>query len=241
LNAVELVLGAASLTSAGTSYRSSDPSYDETYQTATFAFDETLPSGPATIEIAFSGILNDLLRGFYRSTFTDETGTRHTIATTQFEECDARRAFPCWDEPSFKATFQVNLTIPSHLSAYSNSPVISETDFGNGKRTVSFSPTMIMSTYVVAFVVGPFEETDAVDVLGTPLRIVYPKGKGDLTELAMESAVFALEFFSDYFDIPYPGEKLDMIAIPDFAFGAMEKTAFVRAIMYTPAVTMVAA
>ena len=166
--------------------------------------------------------MNEQLVGFYRSTFVDDEGTTHVIATTQFEETDARRAFPCWDEPIFKATYQVNLTIPSHLAAYSNSPVDTDTDLANGQRSLSFKPTMKMSTYLVAFVVGPFEETPALDVDGVPLRVVTPIGKLHLTDLALEAGAFALRWFSQYFGIPYPGEKLDMIAIPDFPTGAME-------------------
>ena len=222
LHSVDLEIDAATITSGGHEHHSTEVLHDETYETTTFTFDTTLPTGPAVVEIAFTGVLNDLLVGFYRSTFTDVNGVTHAIATTQFEHSDARRAFPCWDEPSFKATFQVNLTVPSHLAAYSNSPVRSDVDLGNGQRTVSFEPTMKMSTYLVAFVIGPFEETPALDVDGVPLRIVYPVGKGHLTDLAMEAGAFALRFFSSYFDIPYPGDKLDMIAIPDFAFGAME-------------------
>ncbi len=222
LNSIELVLGAATVTAAGTGYRSVELNVDEEFETASFSFDDKLPVGPAVVEIAFTGILNDQLHGFYRSTFTDTAGTKHTIATTQFENTDARRAFPCWDEPAFKATYQVNLTVPSHLAAYSNSPVTSDTDLGNGQRTVSFSPTMKMSTYLVAFIVGPFEETAALDVDGVPLRIVCPVGNGHLTAHALEAGAFALRFFTEYFDIPYPGEKLDMVAIPDFAQGAME-------------------
>jgi len=222
LNAVDLELGAATISADGTSYRSQEHHLDETYETATFAFDRELPVGPAVVEIAFDGILNDQLHGFYRSTYTDDQGVDHTIATTQFENTDARRAFPCWDEPAFKATYQINLTIPSHLAAYSNSPVSADTDLGNGQRTVSFSPTMKMSTYLVAFIVGPFEETATLDVDGVPLRIVFPVGKGHLTELALESGAFALRFFTKYFNIDYPGDKLDMAAIPDFAAGAME-------------------
>ena len=222
MNAIELELGAATISADGTSYRSLDHHLDDTYETVTFEFDREIPSGAAIIEIAFDGILNDQLHGFYRSTYTDDAGVEHTIATTQFENTDARRAFPCFDEPAFKATFQVNLTVPSELAAYSNSPVQSDTNLGNGQRTVSYEPTMVMSTYLVAFVVGPFEETAALDVDGVPLRVVYPIGKGHLTDLALEAGAFALRFFSDYFDIPYPGEKLDMIAVPDFAAGAME-------------------
>ena len=222
LHAVELELGAATISADGTSYRSQEHHLDETYETATFVFDRDLPVGPAVVEIAFDGILNDQLHGFYRSTFTDDQGVNHAIATTQFENTDARRAFPCWDEPAFKATYQINLTIPSHLATYSNSPVRTDTDLGNGQRTVSFEPTMKMSTYLVAFIVGPFEETATVDVDGVPLRVVYPVGNGHLTELALESGAFALRFFTKYFNIDYPGDKLDMVAIPDFAAGAME-------------------
>jgi len=222
VNSLILDLGAASITTASTSYRSVDTLFDTTYETATFVFERTLPVGPAVLEVAFTGVLNDLLVGFYRSTFVDAQGTTHTIATTQFENSDARRAFPCWDEPSFKATYQVNLTIPSHLAAYSNSPVVSNVDLGNGQRTLSFATTMVMSTYLVAFIVGAFEETAERVVDGVPIRIVYPIGKGHLTEVALDASAFALHFFNEYFDIPYPGEKLDMVAIPDFAFGAME-------------------
>ena len=222
LHAVDLELGAATITVGGTGYRSIEVRSDEQYQTTTFDFDSPLPVGPAVLEIAFTGVLNDLLVGFYRSTFVDEAGVTHTIATTQFEHSDARRAFPCWDEPSFKATYQVNLTVPSELKAYSNSPESSNVDLGNGQRTVSFAPTMKMSTYLVAFVVGPFEETEPIDVDGVPLRIIFPAGKEHLVDLGLEAGAFALRFFSSYFDIAYPGEKLDMVAIPDFAFGAME-------------------
>ncbi|MGH3733827.1 MAG: M1 family metallopeptidase [Acidimicrobiales bacterium] len=222
LNAVDLELGAATISAEGTSYRSLERFLDEAYETATFVFDRELPAGPAVVEIAFDGTLNDKLVGFYRSTYTDINGVDRVIATTQFENTDARRAFPCWDEPAFKATFQVNLTIPSDLSAYSNSPIETDTDLGNGQRTLSFRPTMIMSSYLVAFVVGPFEESETVDVDGVPLRVVTPIGKTHLGALALEAGAFALRFFSDYFNIPYPGEKLDMIAVPDFNAGAME-------------------
>ena len=222
LHAIELALGTTTITLAGTTHTASSITYDEKYETATLHFDSELPTGTGVLEIAFDGTLNDQLHGFYRSTYKDDNGTSHTIATTQFEHSDARRAFPCWDEPSFKATYQVNLTVPSHLAAYSNSPVQSEQDLGNGLKAISYKPTMKMSTYLVAFVVGPFEETAAVDVDGVPLKVVYPKGKAGLSDLAMDSGAHALRFFSKYFNIPYPGEKLDMIAIPDFAFGAME-------------------
>jgi puromycin-sensitive aminopeptidase len=227
LHSLDLDLGVAELRAGDATTRSNVPEYDETYETAAFLFDGELPVGPAILEIAYTGHLNDLLVGFYRSTFTDEAGVVHTIATTQFEHSDARRAFPCWDEPSLKATFQVNLVVPSQLAAYSNSPEIASADLGDGTRSVSFAPTMKMSTYLVAFVVGPFEETPTIDVDGTPLRIIFPPGKAHLAELALECGAFSLRFFADYFNIAYPGQKMDMIAIPDFAFGAMENLGLV--------------
>ncbi len=227
MHAKALKLGAATITTSTTTLISSAPTHDDTYETVTFGFDSALPEGLATIEIDFTGILNDQLAGFYRSTFTDADGVTHAIATTQFEHSDARQAFPCWDEPSFKATYQINMTVPTHLAVYSNSPETSNVDLGNGLRDVSFSPTMKMSTYLVAFIVGPFEATDPVDVDGVPLRIIYPIGKGHLTGLALETGIHSLRFFSNYFDIPYPGDKLDMVAIPDFANGAMENLGLV--------------
>ncbi|HEV2427006.1 MAG TPA: M1 family metallopeptidase, partial [Acidimicrobiales bacterium] len=222
LNAIELELGAATLTGGGRARRSREPELDETFETATFAFDETVPAGPATMEIAFTGVLNDLLHGFYRSTYVDGDGQSRLIATTQLQESDARRVFPCFDEPSFKATFTTTLTVPSHLNAYSNSAVVEDVDLGNGLRTLSFGPTMKMSSYLNAFIVGPFEETAAAESLGVPVRVVHPIGKGHLAHFALDAAVASLRFYTDYFAIPYPSEKLDLVAIPDFAFGAME-------------------
>ncbi len=227
LHAKNLDLQPARVSGAAGELLSGAAQADETYETVTFLFPEALAPGAATLSIDFTGILNDQLVGFYRSTYTDPSGATHLIATTQFEHSDARQAFPCWDEPSFKAVYEVTLSVPEGLAAYSNSPVLSESTGPEGRRTVVFAPTMKMSTYLVAFVVGPFEETAARDVRGTPLRVIYPLGKGHLTELAMQAGEFALTFFSDYFDIPYPGDKLDMVAIPDFAFGAMENLGLV--------------
>jgi puromycin-sensitive aminopeptidase len=175
------------------------------------------------LQIEFDGILNRKLAGFYISTFTDEAGVERKIATTQFESTDARRAFPCFDEPAMKATFEVALTVPADLFAASNGPIISEKLSDDGaERTVKFGTTIKMSTYLVAFIVGPFEATEPVDVDGVPLRIIHPVGKGHLTPFALESGAFSLRYFTDYYGIPYPAEKLDLVAVPDFAFGAME-------------------
>ena len=197
-------------------------SYDEQAQRAILGLNGTAPDGPATLELEFSGILNDQLHGFYRSKFTDVDGVEQTIATTQFEATDARRAFPCWDEPDFKAVFGVTLVVPDHLMAISNGAEADRMELGDGKVAVRFADTMKMSTYLVAFVVGPFEATDPVYVDDVPVRVVAPRGKLHLAGWALECAEFCLRYLGDYYGIPYPGDKVDHIAIPDFAFGAME-------------------
>ncbi|MCC5951636.1 MAG: M1 family metallopeptidase [Acidimicrobiia bacterium] len=181
-----------------------------------------LDPGHWTLHLAFDGILNERLAGFYRSTFRGPDGTAHTIATTQFEATDARRAFPCWDEPDFKATFAVTLVVdPSHV-AISNAAEIGREERPDGSVAVSFADTMVMSTYLVAFVVGPLEITEADDGGEVPLRVVHPPGQGHLATYALGVARFCLDYFSEYYDLPYPGDKLDLVAVPDFAFGAME-------------------
>ncbi|HET8990198.1 MAG TPA: M1 family metallopeptidase [Acidimicrobiales bacterium] len=222
LHALELDLHPAVVRRGPTARHSREVRLDPTYETATFVFDEPLERGPATLEIDYTGTISAGLEGFYRSTYVDGDGVEHVIGTTQFENTDARRAFPCWDEPIFKATFQVNLTVPVGLAAYSNSPIVAETDLGDGRRSIAFAPSMKMSTYLVAWVIGPFEESRTLDVDGVPLRVIAPLGKVHLADVALEAAEFCLRWFGDYFAIPYPGEKLDMIAIPDFAMGAME-------------------
>ncbi len=196
--------------------------YDEERERATFSFDEALVPGEWQLLTSFRGILNDDLRGFYRSTYKDDSGTEHVIATTQFEATDARRAFPCWDEPDLKATFSVALEVAPGLVAVSNAREISAESGDTGNVVHRFAETIKMSTYLVAFVIGEFEIQDPIDVSGVPLRVVHPPGKGHLTEFAREVGAFALDFFADYYEIPYPGDKLDLIAVPDFASGAME-------------------
>ncbi len=222
LNAVDLTFHHLMLKKEDGSRIPCTVTLDEETERATITTGDTITAGTATLAISFSGVLNDLLTGFYRSTYVDPDGVTQTIATSQMEATDARRAFPCFDEPSKKAIFDITLIVPEHLEAYSNSPVVSEVRPGDGTKVITYAPTMKMSTYLVAFVVGPFEATEAIDVDGVPVRIVYPKGKGKLAPFALEIAAFSLRYFSDYFGIPYPGDKLDLVAIPDFAFGAME-------------------
>jgi puromycin-sensitive aminopeptidase len=222
LNAAELEIASATVDTPGAGTSVATVTLDTDEERAVLTVDDELAEGPATLHLTFTGILNDKLHGFYRSTFTDDAGVEHIIATTQMESTDARRAFPCFDEPEFKATFEVALVVDDHLGAYSNSPVADEVAEPGGRKRVHFAPTMVMSTYLVAFVVGPLEHTDPVDVDGVPLRVVHPLGKGHLTAFALDVGAHALRFFTEYFGIPYPGDKLDMVAIPDFAAGAME-------------------
>jgi puromycin-sensitive aminopeptidase len=191
-------------------------------QRARISLDGEAAPGSWVLDIEFTGILNDQLVGFYRSTFTDVDGVEQAIATTQFEATDARRAFPSWDEPDFKAVFSITLVVPDDLLTVSNGPEESREPAGEGKVAVRFADTMVMSTYLVAFAVGPFEATDPVDVDGVPVRIIAPRGKLGLSRFALDCAVFAFRYLRDYYGIPYPGQKIDHVAIPDFAFGAME-------------------
>ena len=223
LNFKEIELKSAKLVGDDGTVAANDFTYDEELERVTIHLDDEVQAGSYRLDIDFDGILNRKLAGFYISTFTDETGVERKIATTQFESTDARRAFPCFDEPAMKASFDVTLTVPADLFAASNGPIVSETTSEDGsERTVKFGTTIKMSTYLVAFIVGPFEATEPVDVDGVPLRIIHPIGKGHLTPFALESGAFSLKYFNDYYGIPYPGDKLDLVAVPDFAFGAME-------------------
>ncbi len=223
LNAAELTITEATITFLDGTSHELEVTYDpEGERISCFSVDEPAPAGPATLSLAFTGILNDKLRGFYRSTFTDDEGVVRTLATTQFESTDARRAFPCFDEPDFKAIFAIRLVVPDDLLAISNGAEIDRVDAGEGKVAVRFADTIQMSTYLVAFVVGPLEATEVVDAGGVPLRVVHPLGKAGLTGFALDIGASALRTFTDYYGIAYPGDKVDLVAIPDFAFGAME-------------------
>ena len=229
MNACDLMVENATIRSGwkhegniGVNSRSAEITPDGKLEQICFTFAGALSPGRYTLACDFHGELNDKLCGFYKSTFIDETGTLQTIATTQFEQTDARRAFPCFDEPDLKAIFDVALDVPTSLAAISNGEELSSTDLGDGIRRVHFAQTIPMSTYLVAFVVGPLESTPPLDVDGIALRVFTVPGKLHLTGHALECGAHALRFFANYFDIPYPGRKLDLVALPDFASGAME-------------------
>ncbi|HUR77534.1 MAG TPA: M1 family metallopeptidase [Acidimicrobiales bacterium] len=222
LNAIELDISTARIEDPDGASQDATISYDEAEQQATFAFGSSLAPGTYTLHTDFTGILNDKLHGFYRSTFTDADGHEQVIATTQFESTDARRAFPCWDEPDIKAAFGITLDVAPGLTALSNGHVVADDPLGDGWRRVRFADTMTMSTYLVAFIVGPLTFTEEVDANGVPLRVACVPGKEHLGEFALEIGEHSLNFFADFFGIPYPSFKLDLVALPDFAFGAME-------------------
>ena len=223
VNAAELDFQAVSIKGPGGKLTSANVSVDSENEQATFDFPDSLSPGRWELLISFSGVLNDKLHGFYRSTYKDVSGRDKTLASTQFESTDARRAFPCWDEPAFKAVFQVTLVVDENLSAISNTRSIRLTPLpGTGKKEVVFADSIKMSTYLVAFIVGEFEGTEPIMVGSAPLRVWAVPGKGHLGKFGLQVGSFSLSFFSRYYDIPYPGDKLDLIAIPDFASGAME-------------------
>jgi len=176
--------------------------------------------GKAKLSIKFTGTLNDRLLGFYRSQYKDGKGKTKYLATTQFEAADARRAFPCWDEPAVKATFDVSLLVDKHLDAISNMPIISKKKTGT-KILHKFGRTPIMSTYLLYLGVGEFEYLHG-KLRNIKIRIVTTKGNKNKGKLSLDFTKKFLGEYEKYFGIKYPLPKLDMIAIPDFAAGAME-------------------
>ncbi|MDH4082822.1 MAG: M1 family metallopeptidase [Nitrospira sp.] len=221
LNATDLIIESTGLEGPTGQKIETTVELEPSLQRAQLSCRQIVTPGEWRLHLSFQGQLNDQLRGFYRSTYKDASGTVQTLAATQFEATDARRAFPCWDEPDFKAVFATTLVIDPQYTAISNTSVNSES-VEHSKKVVRFAETIKMSTYLVAFVVGQMQPTKPVFVGKTPLRIWTVPGKHELTAFGQDIAVASLKFFEDYYGIPYPGDKLDLVAIPDFASGAME-------------------
>lgn len=229
LNAVELDIKTASLTQ-GDAVVASDlkHSYDEKKQILTFTFDKALSAGSkAKLTIGFVGYLNDKLAGFYRSSYPHPDGTTHYMATTQMEATDARRAFPCFDEPALKATFGVTLIADPSLTCLSNMDVASEkevqSDITGGKRkAVTFNSTPLMSTYLLAFIIGELNYIETKE-FRIPIRVYSPPNSNiEHGRFSLDLAAKTLKFYEEQFASPFPLPKMDMIAIPDFSAGAME-------------------
>jgi aminopeptidase N len=220
---------------------------DPEAQTVTFGFDEEVPAGTHALAVTFAGEIQESLHGFYRSRYMDD-GQEKWLATTQFESIHAREAFVCIDEPAAKAVFEMSLTVPDNLTALANTNVVSEEPADaagqSGRKTVHFAPTPKMSTYLVAFIVGELEYLEGTTEEGVAIRIYATPGREGQLAFALETSVRALEFYNGYFGIPYPLPKLDMVALPDFAAGAMENWGLVTyrevALLLDPAKTSLA-
>jgi tricorn protease interacting factor F2/3 len=176
-------------------------------------------SGEIVLRIDFVGRINDLMAGFYRSKYTHGAQTKY-IAVTQFEESDARRAFPCLDHPGQKATFEIELEVDRRLTAVANTEIKAQEFLDNGRKRVIFERTPRMSTYLVFFGVGEFEVLQ--DHIDPRVRALTLPGHQKHAGYGLEFGRNALQFSETYYGIPYPLSKMDLIAIPDFAFGAME-------------------
>ena len=196
-------------------------SYDPASDTATFHFPDIINKKKIRMTITFRGILNDKMRGFYRSRYSIGEKEYH-MATTQFEATDARRAFPCFDEPAQKAIFHVSLIVPRGKTAISNTEPISVAEHRAGFEIIKFSPTPRMSTYLLAFIVGDLEHMEMKTKSGVLVRVHTTIGKKHQAKFSLDCAVKTLEFYEKYFDIKFPLPILDMVAIPDFSSGAME-------------------
>jgi aminopeptidase N len=218
LNAAEIQFDRVAVSAAGRTQRAR-VSLVPAREQAILTVAGPIPAGAAEITITYRGILNDQLRGLYLS-----KANNRRYAVTQLEATDARRMFPSFDEPAFKATFSLTATIDAGDHAISNGAVVSDTPGpGAGKHTVKFDTTPRMSTYLVALAVGDFvcESGRADDV---PIRICSTPDKKGQTGFALEAAQEILRYYDRYYAISYPFKKLDVVAVPDFAAGAMENT-----------------
>lgn len=218
LHAVELSVDQAQAVGSDGKANRASVSTNAEAETITLSFDRSIPAGEARLELSFSGTILARLRGFYRST---KDGARY--AATQFEAADARRAFPCFDEPEFKARFALTLVIPDSLVAIANGRITEERHLGNGRKEVRFAETPPISSYLVAYTVGPYEATPTARTpSGVETRVFLPRGMADKGLFARDAHVRSLAYLEDYTAIPYPYDKVDAIGVPDFEAGAME-------------------
>jgi aminopeptidase N len=216
LHAAEIAFAEVTITSGGRT-QTAKVTTDAKSETATFTVPERLGEGQATIQISYNGILNDQLRGFYIS---KANGRKYAVS--QLEATDARRAFPSFDEPIYKATYDISMTVPTGDTAISNSKVVSDTPGPRPRtHTMTFARTARMSSYLVALLVGDFVCREG-SAEGIPIRVCSTPDKRDLTGFALEAATQQLTFYNAYFGIKYPFGKLDIIGVPDFSAGAME-------------------
>lgn len=222
LNAIDISIDKAIIECDTTkSCTATDITFSAEQETATLRFDAALQPGAALLHMEFTGTLNDKMKGFYRSEYMAPCGLKRYAGVTQFEATDARRCFPCWDEPAIKATFDITLNVPSDRIAMSNMPTIKLVTH-DSHSTYTFDTTPKMSTYLVAVVVGEFDYVEGVSADGVNVRVYTPLGKKEQGLFALDVAVKVLPYYKEYFNIAYPLPKVDLIAIADFSAGAME-------------------
>ncbi|KAF9977206.1 Aminopeptidase 2 mitochondrial [Actinomortierella ambigua] len=241
LNAKELNIQTATVRDSlidGYSITATSVNYSVEDETIMLEFPTMLHVGTSWIlDITYIGLVNDKLTGFYRSMYTDANNNVHQLTTTQFQSTHARRAFPCWDEPSIKATFSLTLQAPQGMTCLSNMNVLSTTLLENGMQEVTFHKTPIMPTYLLAWTIGDFDYIEAYtsgEYNDAPLlcRVYTPVGLAEHGRYALDLATKSVEIFARMFDMPHPLPKLDMVAIPDFAPGAMENWGLITFRLY---------
>lgn len=215
------------------------PRLDEKKQTLTFALPSELAPGRHRLELGFSGSLGEQPCGLFIARYQVGQQKRRALAT-QMEPTDARRMFPCWDEPVFRATFELTAVVPASHTAVSNMPVASETALANGLKEVRFGSTPPMASYLMAFFAGEFEAIEG-EVDGVKLRVLTTPGKREQARYALEATRQILPFYNEYFGTNYPLPKLDQIALPGGGAGAMENWGAIlyndTALLYDPAVS----
>jgi len=193
---------------------------DTAAQTVTLTFPRPISAGRHQLRLGFSAQINKFGRGLYAVEYPTSEGRKRLISS-QLEPADARRIFPCWDEPAFKASFELTVTVPERFLAVSNMPVAREQPAGGGLKRVSFQPTPRMSTYLFVLVAGELERL-STQAEGVTVSVVATLGKSAQGRFALDSAVSLLRYFNDYFGVNYPLPKLDLIAVPGGFSGAME-------------------
>jgi aminopeptidase N len=219
LNALELKIEAASID--GKELPRSAIKIDTKNELLTLALPSELPTGEHTLALRFAGIINQQGQGLFYMRYQEQgTGARKIMLGSQFEATDARRFFPCWDEPVFRARFQLTAVVPENWLAVSNMPVESENKIAGGKE-VRFAATPPMSSYLNVFVAG---ELDSIESRSGPtqLRVIATRGKAEMGRYALEASAQILQYYNDYFGVAYPLPKLDQIAVPGGFGGAME-------------------
>ncbi|MBX9571828.1 MAG: M1 family metallopeptidase [Candidatus Obscuribacterales bacterium] len=194
---------------------------DKKLQRAKFVLKNQLPPGDYVFSCKFAGKLKDDLAGFYRCFYDDDAHKRHYLSATQMEPTDARKMFPCFDEPALKAVFNIKALVAQNESAISNGAIASEKKIGV-KKLVSFEPTPPMSSYLVALLTGDWKRTGEKIVDGVKIAVWAPAGKEHLGKFSLEEAAKSFAYQNKYFSLPYPFKKMDLIAVPEFTMGGME-------------------